>query len=368
MRKPFFWKRRQRWYVKSDDGKSQICLGEDEVEAYRIWQGMVAAGASSLDRESVAALTMRYINDGLGGGESHQERVAYYLTQLAEHCKANPSIDNAGSLTAKQVETWMYGRKEWGPSSHRGVIQAIKACWKWAHQEGLIARNRMVMATPEPTRREGIITDEQHAAMCLNQDEGRVKKKKEGEEEKPPEKPGKPKKRKKTRDGALRAVLIALKHSGTRPGMIRSVTAENVRSDLSQWVLTNHKTRKKTKAPLVVWLDPCLQTLTRILLSARKTGPLFLDSSGKPWSKDVLGRRIGRIREKLGIPKSVVAYSHRHRFATKALESGVGIATVAQLIGHSDITMISRVYGHLDKANDYMKSEAAKVWGKNQPE
>lgn len=347
MKKPFFWKRRQRWYVKSEDGKSQIFLSEDEGEAYQIWQGMVAAGASSLDRATVAALVMRYINDGLTGGKGHQERVAYYLAQLAEHCRETPDIDKAGSLTVKQVEYWLNTRTTWGPSSHRAAIQAVKACWKWSHQEGLITRNRMVMATPEETRREGIISDEQHAAMCLNRDEGRGKKK---------------------RDGALRAVLVALKHSGTRPGVIRIVNAENVQRDLSKWVIARHKTRKKTKAPLVVWLDPCLQTLTRILLAARKTGPLFLDSAGKPWSKDSLSRRIARLRAKLGIPKHVVAYLHRHRFATQALESGVGIATVAQLIGHSDISMISRVYGHLDKANDFMKSEASKVWSKGQPE
>lgn len=348
MKKPFFWKRRQRWYVKSDDGKSQIFLSDDEAEAYQIWQGMVAAGASSLDRESVAALVMRYINDGLRGSDGHQNRVGYYLTQLAEYCRENSSIDHAGALTVKHIEDWIGGRDTWGPSSQRAAIQAVKACWKWAHQEGLLTRNRMVMPTPEETRREGMITDEQHAAMCLNRDAGRDKKK---------------------RDGVIRAVLIALKHSGTRPGMIRTVTAENVRPDFSQWVLTNHKTRKKTKAPLVVWLDPCLQTLTRILLAARPSGPLFLASNGKPWSKDVLARRIARLRAKLGIPNHVVAYAHRHRFATKALESGVGIATVAQLIGHSDISMISRVYGHLDKANDYMKSEAAKVWArKDQPE
>jgi len=38
MRKPFFWKQRNCWYVRSDDGRTNIRLDPDESKAYDVWQ------------------------------------------------------------------------------------------------------------------------------------------------------------------------------------------------------------------------------------------------------------------------------------------------------------------------------------------
>lgn len=37
MRKPFFWKQRQCWYVRSADGMTIIKLDPDETKAFNIW-------------------------------------------------------------------------------------------------------------------------------------------------------------------------------------------------------------------------------------------------------------------------------------------------------------------------------------------
>ncbi len=44
----------------------------------------------------------------------------------------------------------------------------------------------------------------------------------------------------------------------------------------------------------------------------------------------------------------------RHSFATRMLLAGVDALTVATWLGHSDTSMLSRVYGHLAQSPDYL--------------
>ncbi|NWO07287.1 MAG: tyrosine-type recombinase/integrase [Alteromonadaceae bacterium] len=58
----------------------------------------------------------------------------------------------------------------------------------------------------------------------------------------------------------------------------------------------------------------------------------------KPWKK---------IKELGGLPEKLVIYSLRHNFASQLVMSGIDLLTVAKLLGHSDVTMVVRHYGHL---------------------
>jgi integrase len=57
----------------------------------------------------------------------------------------------------------------------------------------------------------------------------------------------------------------------------------------------------------------------------------------------------------------VVCYSLRHTFATDALEKGVGIAQVAELLGHTDTRMVAQQYGHLNQKIAHMREAATKA-------
>jgi integrase len=153
--------------------------------------------------------------------------------------------------------------------------------------------------------------------------------------------------------------LMALR-SGARPQQIRDVTAKNVNADCTQWVFKDHKTRAKTGKPLVVFLNGCLQTLTRLLMDQNPTGPLFRNARGDQWKKDTVTQRFERLRTKLGLPDGTVAYLYRHSMATDALLAGQSTAVVSALLGHTDTRMVSKVYGHLDKHSQFL-SDAAKA-------
>lgn len=142
--------------------------------------------------------------------------------------------------------------------------------------------------------------------------------------------------------------------------MIAGLTAADITSDYSAWIIRKHKTEKKTGRPLVVYLHPCLQTLCRIAAAARPAGALFRHRIGR-WSKNSIVDRFSRLREKLNLPKGVTAYGYRHAFATRALLAGESPAIVAELLGHRDTAMVSRHYGHLDQAKQHLLAAVAKV-------
>jgi site-specific recombinase XerD len=88
-------------------------------------------------------------------------------------------------------------------------------------------------------------------------------------------------------------------------------------------------------------------------------GPLFRNEEGNPWTKNAINCRLQRMKKRCGF--KLMPYALRHTFATEALKNGVDAVTVAQLMGHRDLTMVARVYGHLAGADDYLQESLQKA-------
>jgi integrase len=67
---------------------------------------------------------------------------------------------------------------------------------------------------------------------------------------------------------------------------------------------------------------------------------------------------LRRLRAKTGI--DATAYAYRHSYATRAIEQGVGVADLAEILGTS-IEVISRNYAHLDKSKKRLSDIAGRV-------
>jgi integrase len=87
-------------------------------------------------------------------------------------------------------------------------------------------------------------------------------------------------------------------------------------------------------------------------------GPLFRNHIDKPWSSNAIRLRWKRLRDKLDLPKGICSYAYRHTFTTEGLERGVPVATMAELLGHQDLGMISRHYGHLAQKSQHLRAAA----------
>ena len=94
-------------------------------------------------------------------------------------------------------------------------------------------------------------------------------------------------------------------------------------------------------------------------LAAYSSGFVFRNTHGNKWRRNALSCRFKRLREKIG--KKLCAYALRHSFATEGLKRGVDSLTLAQIMGHSDTTMLSRHYAHLARNPVYLSEQACRV-------
>lgn len=100
---------------------------------------------------------------------------------------------------------------------------------------------------------------------------------------------------------------------------------------------------------VIVLLPPAIEALKaqREFSLLHSSGVIFLNPrTGKPWEGDA------PIRKTLWVPalkRSGVRYRRpyqtRHTFASMMLSAGENIAWVAKMMGHGDLSMVSRVYG-----------------------
>lgn len=93
-------------------------------------------------------------------------------------------------------------------------------------------------------------------------------------------------------------------------------------------------------------------------------GPLFRGPRSKRgFTRNGVRCRFRNLRQRLPHLAGVISYTMRHSFATQALVNGVGIAHVAELMGHVDTSMVSQHYAHLAGNVQHMREAALRAAG-----
>jgi integrase len=346
MLKPYFRKHDGWWYaqVRVGAARKQIKLvrGHDnEKRAYELFNELKAKEPE--DVADMANLTVfdafrLFIDWSRKTQEPASAELARHFLQSFINHPFQRRLCGKLKLTALKplhVTDWLTG-KDWNPTTCNRAISLVKRGLNWCVEQGVLTRNPLRdMKKPRERRRERILSAEERQAIVAA-----------------------------VKDKAFLRFLYALGQTGARPGEIRKVTAAHVNYSVDgkplYWELKG-KSTERTGDARCIYLTPGMAELTGDLARENYDGPLFLNTRGKPWTRNAIRIRFRNLRKRLGLAPGVVAYVFRHTFITDALEKGVPLASLAELAGHKDTRMISTVYSKLSKKRQHLADMAAKA-------
>jgi integrase len=258
----------------------------------------------------------------------------WYSSYLQDFCKGYGRL-KAVELRPFHVSQWLDSHDAWKASRRHAVI-AVKRAFNFADREGILSPSPIRgVCKPASTARSAVLTkDERKELLAAIQDR------------------------------QFRQFTEAMQESGARPSEIARLTAADVNLGLGVCVLHKHKTAGKTKKPRVIYMTPRFLEIVRPLMLKYTDGPLFRGPRlGKPFGLHGITARFRRLRAKMPHLKNAVAYAFRHGFATDALMNGVGVAQVAELLGHRTTDQVVKHYSHIHEQTDYMLAMARKATG-----
>lgn len=97
------------------------------------------------------------------------------------------------------------------------------------------------------------------------------------------------------------------------------------------------------------------------------SGLLFATRDGLPLDHDWYANKVFAVAaEKTGLPRGTNTHALRHHFASVLLGRGQAVTAVAELLGHEDATLVTRVYAHImPGAEDLARKAIDAAWSEH---
>ncbi len=337
---PFFWQARNAWYINVVvNGKpTKRKLADTKSKAFDVWKSHLKTATENKSNPMFLTVGTQWL-------EVQADRFTREEVSKTWLARVSRTVETFGEgrahpltcmdITPEFADTWIKGKSS---NYARTELAVIKQILKWATSRKLLTTNPLDgHALPPMKARRRILTVKEHNQLCRAS----------GRKFKP----------------LLRFAWMV----GCRPGELRGLRWSQVDDNISRAVMLQHKS-DKTGKPRVIYFPERAQKLLREYKKASidrraKLGVgadfVFINHRRKPWTKNAVVSRMQAIRKVTGL--DCVAYNYRHTWITRALLSGVDIATVAVLSGHSSVAMIARTYGHLDQHSNHLRDAASKV-------
>ena len=395
--KPFYRAPLKKWYVQIR-GK-QLPLGDDPSPRFdKDGKPIPPQGVVDRYHELMAArdkpsgpveadLAVAVVDQFLDWVQRRKAPRTYewYRRHLQNLARGLPTGLTVADLKPRHVDAIVDARDDWSASTRHAFARCAQRAFRWAAQQGLIARSPIAdLVKAEPEAREIVISAEEYAAILDV-----------------------------VREPNLRDLIVAAWETGARPRELITVEARFVELPKARWVFPRKKAKGKKRTRAVYLSDTALE-ITRRRMAAHPTGPLFTNSAGEPWTRWSVNNAFIRIRRALGrrvmaekgidVPKlprlrkaaiepgnlaqtraqqkaalagrrkeiARLALEHgpeyhlgafRHSFADRLLKAGVDPITVANLMGHRNLAMLANVYSHLNQDEEYLRDALGKATG-----
>lgn len=250
-----------------------------------------------------------------------------YLRDFLNH----PGIADLDAMAIKpfRVSEWVDSKPTWGSTYSRGAIVAVQRVWNWAVEQGHLESTPLArMKKPSAKRREIYMKpdDFQQILALLSESD------------------------------PFRDLFLFIWHSGCRPQEARAIEPRHVELDKERIVFPAEESKGK-RSKRIIYLQGVLLEIIHRLMAENRTGKLFLNKRGTAWTKYAVCNRFLRISKVIG--KKMFAYAARHGFGTRKLIQGHDHLTVAAIMGHSDGSMLAKIYSHISDDEAHLKRALA---------
>ena len=240
-------------------------------------------------------------------------------------------------IRAADVQAWHYYHPQWSENTKIDATAVLLACLNWAAKP----EQRLITSNPIAGMKRGMIRSRGESALLSPEMQQKLF------DEASPE---------------LQQVLTILKQTGMRTGEVIGLTAEQCDFNAAVIRLKEHKTEHRTGRTRVIPMTAVLVKLLQPLCEKHATKEILRRRNGDQWNIHRLGEAFRRLRERLGLPKGVVAYCYRHTAATELLEAGVPDAKVAAILGHTNTAMIYKHYAHVGSKIKSLRDDMERVF------
>ena len=316
---------RKTYYCQIDG--TVVNLGKKQQEAHRRFNAMMAARAEFAEGEDpeVFKLIHKFLEQC--AIECSPGTYGFYKLHLESFVKSLEPGLRVSQLKKHHVTKWM--NRACPPSraanTRRNAIRSVQRPFNWAVEEGIIPRSPIdKIKKPKATSRQVELTDAQFKKIIAA-----------------------------IKDEAFRDVMLLMRETGLRPEEARKISVREFDREGRLLKLAEGFTAKTKEDREVPLNDRAMEICVR-WADRFNDGPFMRNTRGNVWRKQALVDRCARLRVKLGF--HFTAYCVRHLFCVSALEAGVDPIKLARLMGHSDLQMIQRVYGQIQRRADAMRA------------
>lgn len=333
--KPFWKKSHKCWYVQRGD--KQIRLDPDKEKAWQMYHKIMAGEIVVGQDERVVDVIRQFLDWSEGNHEPDTYR--FYQVYNASFSKSLPKDLKVKDLKAIHLTRWV--DKHWpaqevsrngkvvtpaaSPSTRHGAMRAVQRGFNWAEEQDLIDRNPLKkVRKPKPVNRDTYLWPEQYDQLL-----------------------------KLAKDECFRDFMEILRHTGCRPQAARIVEARWFNRKERCWMFPLQGVPQKMRGRTILLNDVAFE-ITERLAARNPEGPMFRNGKGRPWTKNALDERCRRLRTKVDF--YVTPYTIRHTFATDSIIREVDLVSVAELMGHKDLRMLSQIYQHVEKRRDHLRA------------
>jgi integrase len=143
-------------------------------------------------------------------------------------------------------------------------------------------------------------------------------------------------------EASFRPLVQAALLTGCRYGELTRLKVQDIRAT-SIFIGQS----KSGKARHVQLTDEGVQFFQRAIAGKAGSDHVFVRPDGKVWGDSHQQRPFTRAVKRAKLGDDVVFHVLRHAYASKLVQAGVPLMTIATQLGHADTRMVEKVYGHL---------------------